>query len=484
MVHLEIPPACHLNLVLSVKRKLFPSRSAAAHLVEHEQVSLGRSETEMHLAVLAHRKGEPLARRWIIKPGVLAGGHGFREYYVRLTGFAHMGVHKEEHIASVIGDILILKQEPVRIADRQSVRKIVLLHHAGVPFKIFPVSRLLKQDEIVLIFLQTCYSLGDLLVTSLEILESQRLLWIFSDAEHPSATFHELLQLGEGLRCCAGHLYDEQGAIFLRPVADLAIADCCIPEDDLADIVRAAAVLVDGLPDQRRVRNIQGHRERLGLHAHRAPHVVVGRQDGDVGEHVGVLELAGEPGAVVVQLVHVRPPGVPLVVEGPVLNPARELGLKRGVVETMPNRMGYAGDRAHVGADLQELKTGREHLVGVGHLLGADKTLAGKVGRRRDIFVNHRVGASAAVVLVAHLLTDPVLEPVGRPGLPFRNVLAKGRLLDEEAVAIGLGAGFHTFLPAPGEERVHVPLVEQLGLREFEVETHTVHLVLELIAFL
>ena len=146
--------------------------------------------------------------------------------------------------------------------------------------------------------------------------------------------------------------------------------------------------------------------------------------------------------------------------------------------------MGYAGDRAHVGADLQELKTGREHLVGVGHLLGADKTLAGKVGRRRDIFVNHRVGASAAVVLVAHLLTDPVLEPVGRPGLPFRNVLAKGRLLDEEAVAIGLGAGFHTLLPAPGEERVHVPLVEQLGLREFKVETHTVHLVLELIAFL
>ena len=241
---------------------------------------------------------------------------------------------------------------------------------------------------------------------------------------------------------------------------------------------------MDGLPDQGGVRNIQGHGERLGLHAHRAPHIVVGREDCDVGEHVGVLELAGEPGAVVVQLVHVRPPGVPLVVEGSVLNPARELGLKRGVVETMPNRMGYAGDRAHVGADLQELKTGREHLVGVGHLLGADKTLAGKVGRRRDIFVNHRVGASAAVVLVAHLLTDPVLEPVGRPGLPFRNVLAKGRLLDEEAVAIGLGAGFHTLLPAPGEERVHVPLVEQLGLREFKVETHTVHLVLELIAFL
>ena len=364
------------------------------------------------------------------------------------------------------------------------MRKIVLLHHAGVPFKIFPVSRLLKQDEIVLILLQTCYGLGDLFVTSFEILESQRFLWIFSDAEDPSAAFDKLLQLGQGLRCGAGHLDEEQGAIFLRPIADLAIADCSIPEDDLADIVRAAAVLVDGLPDQRCVRNIQGHRERLGLHAHRAPHVVVGRQDGDVGEHVGVLELAGEPGAVVVQLVHVRPPGVPLVVEGSVLNPARELGLKRGVVETMPNRMGYAGDRAHVGADLQELKTGREHLVGVGHLLGADKTLAGKVGRRRDIFVNHRVGASAAVVLVAHLLTDPVLEPVGRPGLPFRNVLAKGRLLDEEAVAIGLGAGFHTLLPAPGEERVHVPLVEQLGLREFKVETHTVHLVLELIAFL
>ena len=241
---------------------------------------------------------------------------------------------------------------------------------------------------------------------------------------------------------------------------------------------------MDGLPDQGGVRNIQGHGERLGLHAHRAPHIVIGREDCDVGVHISVLELAGDPRAVVVQFVNVRPPGVPLVVEGSVLNPARELGRKRGIVETMPNRMGYAGDRAHVGADLQELKAGREHLVGVGHLLGADKTLAGKVGRRRDIFVNHRVGASAAVVLVAHLLTDPVLEPVGRPGLPFRNVLAKGRLLDEEAVAIGLGAGFHTLLPAPGEERVHVPLVEQLGLREFKVETHTVHLVLELIAFL
>ena len=76
------------------------------------------------------------------------------------------------------------------------MRKIVLLHHAGVPFKIFPVSRLLKQDEIVLILLQTCYGLGDLFVTSLEILESQRFLWIFPDAEDPAATFHELLQLG------------------------------------------------------------------------------------------------------------------------------------------------------------------------------------------------------------------------------------------------------------------------------------------------
>ena len=107
-----------------------------------------------------------------------------------------MGVHNEEHIAAVVSNILVLKQEPVRIADRQSVRKIVLLHHAGVPFKIFPVSRLLKQDEIVLILLQTRDSFGDLLVTSLEILESQRLLRIFPDAEYPSSTFHELLQLG------------------------------------------------------------------------------------------------------------------------------------------------------------------------------------------------------------------------------------------------------------------------------------------------
>ena len=77
-----------------------------------------------------------------------------------------------------------------------------------------------------------------------------------------------------------------------------------------------------------------------------------------------------------------------------------------------------------------------------------------------------------------------MLEPVGRPGLPFRNVLAKGRLLDEEAVAIGLGAGFHTLLLAPSEECVHIPLVEELGLCELEIETYTVHLVLELIAFL
>ena len=151
----------------------------------------------MHLAVLADRKDEPLAGSRIIEPGVFPCSHGFREYYVRLTGLAHVGVHNEEHIAAVVSNILVLKQEPVRIADRQSVRKIVLLHHAGVPFKIFPVSRFLKQDEIVVVLiLQTRDSFGDLLVTSFEILESQRFLWIFPDAEDPAATFHELLQLG------------------------------------------------------------------------------------------------------------------------------------------------------------------------------------------------------------------------------------------------------------------------------------------------
>ena len=150
----------------------------------------------MHLAVLADREDEPLAGSRIIKPCVLPGGHGFRERDVRLPGLAHVSVHKEEHVTAIISNILVLKQEPVRSRDCQGVRKVVLLHHAGVPLKVLSVSRFLKQDEIVLILLQTRYSLSDLLVTSLEILESQRLLRIFPDAEYPSATFHELLQLG------------------------------------------------------------------------------------------------------------------------------------------------------------------------------------------------------------------------------------------------------------------------------------------------
>ena len=151
----------------------------------------------MHLAVLADRKDEPLAGRRIIKPCVFPCSHGFRERDVRLPGLAHVSVHKEEHVTAIIGNVLVLKQESVRSRDCQGVRKVVLLHHAGVPLKVLSVSRFLKQDEIVVVLiLQTRDSFGDLLVTSLEILESQRLLRIFPDAEDPAATFHELLQLG------------------------------------------------------------------------------------------------------------------------------------------------------------------------------------------------------------------------------------------------------------------------------------------------
>ena len=101
-----------------------------------------------------------------------------------------------------------------------------------------------------------------------------------------------------------------------------------------------------------------------------------------------------------------------------------------------------------------------------------------------DIFVDHRIAAAPAVILIAHLFADAVAQPVGGPGLPFRDVAVQGGLQREETTSVGLLAGLDALFPAPFLEDGHEAFVQQLGLSELEVEAHAVHLLLELRAFL
>ena len=241
---------------------------------------------------------------------------------------------------------------------------------------------------------------------------------------------------------------------------------------------------MDGFPYKGSVRDVQLHRERLRLHPDRSPHVIIRWQYGYVGYHVGVLQHRAHPGPVVIQQVHIFPPRVLLVVERAVLHPSRKCSILRGIVEPVPDGMRYAGECTHVRAQLQEFQRCREHLVGICHLFSAHDPFASQGSRRRDIFINHRVSSSPAVILVSHLFPELVLQPVGRPRLPFRDVHDQRTLQREESSAIRLVAGFHPIVSRPFGICFRKSFVEQFGLGELEIEANPVHLLLEFRAFL
>ena len=61
------------------------------------------------------------------------------------------------------------------------------------------------------------------------------------------------------------------------------------------------------------------------------------------------------------------------------------------------------------------------------------------MGRRRNVFVDHRVATAAAVVFISHLLAHFVPQPVGGPGFSLGNVVTQGTLKREEAASVSLG---------------------------------------------
>ena len=77
-------------------------------------------------------------------------------------------------------------------------------------------------------------------------------------------------------------------------------------------------------------------------------------------------------------MVQVRPPGVILIVIGPVTDPTRERRFGRRIVEPVEHRVRNARKDAVVGAQLQEFERRSEDEVGVGHILGADRAAAGE----------------------------------------------------------------------------------------------------------
>ena len=115
----------------------------------------------------------------------------------------------------------------------------------------------------------------------------------------------------------------------------------------------------------------------------------------------------------------------------------------------MPYGVGDTREGRHVGAYLDKFERGVEDEIRIGHLLTAHEALAGKVGCRRDILVYHRISAATAVVLVAHLFTQTVAQPVGSPRLAFGNVVGEGCLEWEEASSVSLGTRLDALFLAP-----------------------------------
>ena len=195
----------------------------------------------------------------------------------------------------------------------------------------------------------------------------------------------------------------------------MAIAHVAFLDDALAEIVGAAAILMDGFPDEGSIGHVEVAGERLGLHAHLGPQVGVGGQYGDVGLHVHILQDAAHAGTVVVQILPVGEPCVLLVIVAAILDPSGECHIARTVVEAMPYGVGDTREGRHVGAYLDKFERSIEDEVSIGHLLTTYETLAGKMGCRGHILVYHRISAATAVVLVAHLFTQTVAQPVGSP---------------------------------------------------------------------
>ena len=364
------------------------------------------------------------------------------------------------------------------------MREVVLLHHTLVPLQEFVVGRLVQDDEAAGGF-EAFHRGADLLVAGHIVHQAQRLFGSLGNAEHPAAPGYEFLQFVQRFLHDGGNLDQEEYAVSFGTVAEFAVgADGGVLDDIFAHIVGTATVLVDGFPDQRGVGNVQFNGEGFLLDTHFAPHIVVGGQQGDIGVHIGILQQAAHAGAIFVQQVEVRPVRVALVVEAAVLHPAREGRFGGGVVEPVPDRMGDAGEGGHIGSQFDEFQRGAEDLVGVGHLFGAHQPFARQVGRRRDVFVNHRVTAAAPIILVAHFLAQTVFEPVGGPGFALGDVQVHGRFQREETAAVGLCAGFDAFFAAPLRIDREEPLLEEFSLRAFEIVPDTVYLVGKLLALL
>ena len=142
--------------------------------------------------------------------------------------------------------------------------------------------------------------------------------------------------------------------------------------------------------------------------------------------------------------------------------------------------MRYAHLGILVATDLEELGRRVEDAVGVGHLFGTDQAFAGKVGSRSDVLVDHRVGASGTILVVAHLFADAVLEPVGRPRLALGDVVVHAAFQREEAAAVGLRARQHAELLAPFGVGDRETVAEHFGFRQLDVVAHAVDHLLEL----
>ena len=294
------------------------------------------------------------------------------------------------------------------------------------------------------------------------------------DTEEAATLPHEFQQPLEPLGVHPFDRDEENRPIGFRAVAELAAADGRIADDFVGKVIAAVPVFVDRLPHQREPRHVGTFGKRFVLHPHRAPHIGQWRQHADVGVHIRLLQHGRQPPFVIHEMVQVRPPGVILIVIGPVTDPTRERRFGRRIVEPVEHRVRNARKDAVVGAQLQEFERRSEDEVGVGHILGADRAAAGEMASRRHVFVDHRVAPSAAVILVTHLLAEAVLEPVGRPRLPFGNIAVQAATQRMDAAPVSLYAREHAQRTAPFAVRYEETFVDQFGLRAAKVVAHTV----------
>ena len=355
------------------------------------------------------------------------------------------------------------------------MRQLVLCHKVLIPFEIRAVRRILEHDKIAC-SLKFLYHSCNLSVPLFVILETETLARSTANAEYLSALPCHFDQLAEGFRRNALHFRKEDDSVLLRSVAELALPYLTVVEYDVGHVVRSTSALVHCLPDKGSIWHVELYRERLGLHAHLGPHIVVCRKNADIRVHIDILKHAAHPRAVVVQQPEIRPPGIVLVIEASVLHPARIRSVLRGVVESVPDGMGNSGKRSHITAVLEKFQRSCKDLVGVGHFLGADEALALQVRGGRYVLVNHRVAAATAVVFVPHLLAYAVAQPVGGPGLTFRDVQQQGGFEQEESAAVALHTRFDAVVTAPLGINGSESLVQQFCLGEFEVETDPLHL--------